>query len=123
MQKSLLLLVLFGSAAAIAIASSKISDESYRLVRQLVVYKNQEIAALQALNEYTLDCHNVSEEQFKAKKCSERQSEMEDKARELQVKHDVLGHEIEAHIRQHKDEEWLFIGLMLDDKEFSGLVH
>jgi hypothetical protein len=117
------LIALLGVSATLAFAASKISDDGYRLVRQLVTYKNREIEALHALNDYTLDCHNVSDEQFGAKNCEKRLGELQNQDRDLQVKHDVLGHEIQAHIRQHKDEEWLFMGLMLDDKEFSSLVH
>jgi hypothetical protein len=70
-----------------------------------------------------LDCSNVSDAQFTEKKCSDRLTAMQSEDRDLQVKHDVLGQEIASHIRQHKDEEWLFMGLMLDDKEFSNLAH
>jgi formate-dependent nitrite reductase cytochrome c552 subunit len=108
---------------SLAVASSKISDESYRLLRQLVSYKNREINDLHSMSEYLLDCHNVSDEQLAAKKCSERLAAMQSEDRDLQVKHDVLGQEIASHIRQHHDEEWLFMGLMLDDKEFSNLAH
>ena len=109
--------------ATLGFASSKISDESYGLVRQLVAYKNGEIEGLRAMNQFALDCYNVSDEQLAAKKCSDRLTAMQDEERALQVKHDVLGHEIAAHIKKHKDEEWLFIGLMIDDKEFSNLAH
>jgi hypothetical protein len=110
-------------SATITLAASKISDDGYRLVRQLVTYKNRKIEARHALNDCTLDCHNVSNEQFEAKNCEKRLSDLQSQDLDLQVKHDVLGHEIQAHIRQHKDEEWLFLGLMLDDKEFSNLMH
>jgi hypothetical protein len=104
-------------------ASSKISDDSYRLVRQLISYKNREIQDLQSLNQYMLDCQNVSDAQFAAKKCSDRLTAMQSEDRDLQVKHDVLGQEIATHIREHKDEEWIFMGLMMDDKEFSNIAH
>lgn len=122
MKKHMVVLVLLGVAATLS-AASRISDEAYRLVRGLVAYKNHEIEALRSLNEYTLDCHNVSDEQFAAKKCSDRLAALQDLDRSVQVKHDVLGHEIAAHIQKHKDEEWLFMGLMLDDKEFSNFAH
>jgi Lhr-like helicase len=122
MKKHLLGLILLGSALTLS-AASKISDEAYRLVRELVTYKNLEIEALRNLNEYTIDCHNVSDEQFAAKKCSDRLAALQDSDRRIQVKHDVLGQEIARHIRQHRDEEWLFMGLMIDDKEFSNLAH
>ena len=110
-------------AVSVAAASSKISDESYRLVRQLVSYKNLEIENLKDLNQYMLDCHNEPDAQTAAKKCSERLTEMQSNANNLQVKHDVLGQQIASHIKQQKDEEWLFIGLMADDKEFSNFAH
>jgi hypothetical protein len=88
-----------------------------------VRYKNYEIDSLKALNEYTLDCSNLSDEQFTAKKCQNRLAELQSQANELQVKHDVLAHDIRAHLQQHKDEEWLFMGLMIDDKESSNLAH
>jgi hypothetical protein len=121
--KSALALVLVVGSVSFAAASSKISDESYRLLRQLVSYKNREINDLGTLNDYTLDCQNVSDEQLASKKCTERLTAMQSEDRDLQVKHDVLGQEIASHIRQHKDEEWLFLGLMLDDKEFSNFAH
>jgi hypothetical protein len=31
--------------------------------------------------------------------------------------------EIVAHVQQHKDEEWIFMGLKLDDKEFGNFGH
>jgi hypothetical protein len=111
------------ACASFAAASSKISDESYRLLRQLISYKNREIADLHAINEYLLDCHNAPDAQLAEKKCSERLTLMKSEDRDLQVKHDVLGQEIASHIRQHKDEEWFFMGLMVDDKEFSNLAH
>jgi len=123
MKKHLLGLVFLLGGVLTLSAASKISDEAYRLVRELVTYKNLEIEALRNLNEYTMDCHNVSDEQFAAKKCSERLAALQDSDRRVQVKHDVVGQEIAAHIRQHKDEEWLFMGLMLDDKEFSNFAH
>jgi hypothetical protein len=107
----------------LALASSKISDESYQLVRRLVSYKNQEIDNLKDLAQYTLDCSNVSDTEFKTKNCSTRITALQEADRNLQVKHDVLGQEIANHIRQHKDEEWIFLGLMVDDKEFSNLAH
>ena len=121
--RATLLLVSLGAVVSIAAASSKISDDAYRLVRQLVSYKNREIEELHSLNQYMLDCQGVSDGQFAEKKCSERLSAMQSEDRDLQVKHDVLGQEIAAHIHQHKDEEWLFMGLMMDDKEFSNLAH
>src|SRR5260370_24032593 len=117
------LVLLIPFACIVSLAATNISDGSYRLLRQLVSYKNREIADLHAMNEYMLDCYNVSEAQLGAKKCSERLTAMQSEDRDLQVKHDVLGQEIAAHIRQHKEEEWLFIGLMMDDKEFSNLAH
>src|ERR1700740_1671531 len=100
-KTTMLLLVTFGTIVTVAAASSKISGESYRLLRQLVSYKNREINDLHALNDYMLDCRNVSDEQFTAKKCSDRLTSMQSEDRDLQVKHDVLGQEIATHIRQH----------------------
>src|ERR1700730_9061488 len=120
-MRVLLFLASMGAIVCIAAASSKISDDAYRLVRQLVSYKNREIDELHSLNQYMLDCQGVSDAQFAEKKCSERLSAMQGEDRDLQVKHDVLGQEIATHIRQHKEEEWLFMGLMMDDKEFSNL--
>lgn len=122
--KAVFLLVTVVGLASIAVASSsKISDESYRLVRQLISYKNHEIDGLKDLAQYTLDCSNVSDAEFKSKNCSERLSAIQTASNQLQVKHDVLGQEIANHIHQHKDEEWIFLGLMGDDKEFSNLAH
>jgi hypothetical protein len=118
-----LALTLCVACVSFAAAASKISDDSYRLVRQLVSYKNREIDDLKDLNQYMLDCYNVPDGQFTAKKCSDRVTSMQSENNALQVKHDVLGQEISSHVRQHKDEEWLFIGLMADDKEFSNLAH
>jgi hypothetical protein len=118
-----LLLAFLGLFATFALASSKISDDGYRLLRELVTYKNREIDMLKALNQYTLDCNNVPDAQLAAKKCTDRMTELQSQDRELQVKHDVFGHDLQAHLRQHKDEEWLFMGLMMDDKEFSNLAH
>src|SRR5580700_5957679 len=108
MKKNTALLFAFlGLSAVFAVASQKISDDAYRLVRQLVSYKNHEIDMLKTLSVYTLECNNVSDEQFAVKKCSQRMEAMQGQDRELQVRHDVLGHDIKAHISQHKDEEWL----------------
>jgi hypothetical protein len=120
--RAVFLLAFAVSFVSLSIASSKISDESYRLLRQLVSYKNREIDDLHELNQYLLDCQNVPNDQLASKKCSDRLTAMQSEDRDLQVKHDVLGREIAARIRQHKDEEWLFLGLMGDDKEFSNLV-
>jgi hypothetical protein len=118
------LLLFIPLAAIVSIAAtSKISDESYRLLRQLVSYKNREIDDLRALNQYELDCQGATDAKLASKKCSDRLSAMQAEDRDLQVKHDVLGQEIAAHIRQQKGEEWLFLGLMGDDKEFSNLLH
>jgi hypothetical protein len=121
--KALLLFCLAMAFVTVAYASSKISDDGYRLLRELVSYKNREIDMLKNLNQYTLDCNNVSDAQFAAKKCSDRMAEMQSQDRDLQVKHDVFGHDLQAHLRQHKDEESLFMGLMLDDREFSNFAH
>jgi hypothetical protein len=118
-----LVLALLAGVVSLAAASSKISDDSYRLVRQLVSYKNLEIENLKDLNQYMLDCHNVPDAQTAEKKCSERLTEMQSNANNLQVKHDVLAQQVTSHIQQHKDEGWLFIGLMADDKEFSNPAH
>ncbi len=118
-----LLAIVTVGLTSLAVASSKISDESYQLVRRLVSYKNQEIDNLKDLAQYTLDCGNVSDTEFKTKNCSTRITALQDADRNLQVKHDVLGQEIANHIRQHKDEEWIFLGLMVDDKEFNNLAH
>ena len=124
MKKRLaLLLTLVCFLSVLTFASEKISDDGYRLLRQLFGYKNAEIEALKTLSQYTLDCNNVSDQQFKEKKCSDRMDAMQSEDRDLQVKHDVLGHDIAAHLRQHKDDAWLFLGLLGDDKEFSNLVH
>jgi hypothetical protein len=123
MRKFMLMLALLATAISIAVASQKISDESYQLLRQLLSYKNREINDLHTMNEYMLDCYNVPDAQLATKKCSERLTAMQGEDRDLQVKHDVLGQEIAAHIRQHKEEAWVFMGLMLDDKEFSNLTH
>lgn len=120
--KIVLLALLMAGFVSLAVAASKISDESYRLLRQLVSYKNREIGDLQAMNQYMLECMNASSEEQASKKCSDRLTTMQNEDRDLQVKHDVLGQEIASHIRQHKDEEWLFMGLMLDDKEFSNFT-
>jgi hypothetical protein len=122
-MRAMLLVTSLGVLVSVAAASSKISDDSYRLVRQLVSYKNREIDELHSLNQYMLDCQGVTDAQFAEKKCSERLTAMQGEDRDLQVKHDVLGQEIATHVRQHKDEAWLFIGLMADDKEFSNLAH
>jgi hypothetical protein len=58
-----------------------------------------------------------------AKRCSGRLSEMESEDHDLQVKHDVTGLQIQSCIKQHRSEEWVFLGLMADDKEFSHFVH
>ena len=121
--KSWLAITLCVAAVSFAAASSKISDESYRLLRQLVSYKNVEIENLKDLNQYMLDCYNVPDAQTAAKKCSERMTTMQSNANDLQVKHDVLAQQVASHIKQQKDDEWLFIGLMADDKEFSNLAH
>jgi hypothetical protein len=123
MKKTTLLFVLISLCASFVVASSKISDESFQLIRRLVSYKNQEIAGLESMNEYMLDCQNVSDTQSKEKKCADRLVQMQKDVNDSQVKHDVLGHEIAAYIQKHKDEEWIFLGLMGDDKEFSNLAH
>ena len=123
MKTIALLIVFLGLFTTFAWASSKISDDGYRLVRELVTYKNREIGMLKALNQYTLDCNNAPDAQFAANKCTDRMTELQSQDRDLQVKHDVFGHDLQAHLRQHKDEEWLFMGLMMDDKEFSNLAH
>jgi len=115
-----LLVIVTVGLTSLAVASSKISDESYQLVRRLVSYKNQEIDNLKDLAQYTLDCSNVSDAEFKTKSCSTRIAALQEADRNLKVKHDVLGQEIASHIRQHKDEEWIFLGLMVDDKEFKS---
>jgi hypothetical protein len=120
---ALLVFCLVAIFVTAAYASSKISDDGYRLLRELVSYKNREIDALKNLNQYTLDCANVPAAEFTEKKCSERMTNMQSEDRDLQVKHDVFGHELQDHLRKHKDEEWLFMGLMLDDKEFSNFAH
>jgi len=116
--KTVLLVLITLGFVSLAVAASKINDESYRLIRQLVAYKNREIDGLRSLSEYMRDCQNVSNEESASKKCSARLAAMRGAVNDLHVKHDVLGHEIARHIRQHRDEEWL-LGLMLDDKEFS----
>jgi hypothetical protein len=122
--KACALLLFFALTVIVSIAaSSKISDESYRLLRQLVQYKNREIDGLQSMSNYLLDCQNVSDAELKAKNCSARLTAMQSEVNDLQVKHDVLGQEIASYLRQHKDEEWLFVGLMADDKEFSNFAH
>jgi hypothetical protein len=121
--KYALVLALLVGGVSFAAASSKISDDSYRLLRQLVSYKNHEIDNLKDLNQYMLDCYNVTDAQTAEKKCSERLTTMQSTANDLQVKHDVLAQQIASHVKQQKDEEWLFIGLMADDKEFSNLAH
>lgn len=121
--KIVLLLAVAMGVVSLAVASSRISDESYGLVRRLVSYKNAEIDHLTVLNQYTLDCASVSEQEFASKKCSDRLTALQNADRDLQVKHDVLGHEIQNHIRQHKEEQWIFLGLMIDDKEFSSLAN
>jgi hypothetical protein len=103
--KTALLQVFVAGFVSLAVAASRIIDESYRLARQLFSYKNREIDSLHTLNQYMLDCQNVSNEESVSKKCSGRLTAMQEAANDLQVQHDVLGHEIESHIRQHKDEE------------------
>jgi hypothetical protein len=119
-KKYWLLPIILIGGVSIAAASSKISDEGYRLVRQLVSYKNLEIDNLKDLNQYMLDCYNVPSEQSATKNCSVRMNQLQNNANALQVKHDVLAQQVASYTQQHKDEEWLFIGLMADDKEFSG---
>jgi hypothetical protein len=121
MKKSALLLVLVGAVVCIAAASSKISDDSYRLVRELFAYKNREIAELNSMTQYMLDCQNAPDEQASAKKCTDRFAVIQSEEHALEVKHDVLADQLAAHIRQHRDEEWIFLGLLADDKEFSNL--
>lgn len=101
-------------------SSSKISDESYRLVRKLVVYKNQELDFYEKLSEVAVDCYNVPDEQLAAKNCTDRTAKLNDSEREIDVERRVVANEIGKHIREHKDEEWIFLGLMVDDKEFSN---
>jgi hypothetical protein len=123
MKTLAMLLAILGIIVSFAAASSKISDESDRLLRQLISYTNREINSLHVIVDYMLDCHNVSDEQFESKKCTERMTATQGEHQDLQVKRDVLGQAIASHIRQHKEEEWLFMGVMLDDKEFSNLGH
>jgi hypothetical protein len=54
-----------------AVAASKISDDAYRLVRELMSYKNHEISYLNSFDQYLEDCANASEQQGTAKKCFE----------------------------------------------------
>jgi hypothetical protein len=123
MKTLAMLLAILGIIVSFAAASSKISDESYRLLRQLISYTNREINSLHVIVDYMLDCHNVSDEQFESKKCTERMTAIQGEHQDLHVKHDVLGQAIASHIRQHEEEEWLFMGVMLDDKELSNLGH
>jgi hypothetical protein len=54
-----------------AVAASKISDDAYRSVRELMSYKNHEISYLNSFDQYLEDCANASEQQGTAKKCFE----------------------------------------------------
>jgi hypothetical protein len=123
MKRTTMLLVILVTFVTLAAASSKINDETFRLIRQLISYKNQEINGLESMTQYMLDCQNVSDAELKAKNCSARLTELQTAVNASTVKHDVLGQEIASYIRQHKDEDWIFMGLMLDDKEFSSFAH
>jgi len=123
MKKTTMLLVILATFVTFAAASSKISDESYRLLRQLFQYKNHEIDDLSAMSSYLLECQNVSDTDLKAKNCTARLNEMQSEVNQMEIKKGVLAQTIASHIQQHKDEEWLFIGLLADDKEFSNLAH
>jgi hypothetical protein len=122
MKKTTMLLMTLGTFVCFAAAASKINDESYQLVRHLVQYKNHEIDGLQSMSNYLLDCQNVSDAELKAKNCSATMTAMQTEVNDLRVKHDVLGQEVASHVRQHKDEEWIFTGLVTDDKEFSDFA-
>jgi formate-dependent nitrite reductase cytochrome c552 subunit len=119
--KTLLLVVFAAGFVSLAVPSSRISDESYRLLQQLLSYKNREIDDLHSLNQYMVDCEHASDEALASKKCSDRLAAMQNEDREMQVKHDQLAQAIATHMRQHRDEEWFFTGL--EDKEFNNFAH
>jgi hypothetical protein len=121
MKKSALMVVLVIVGVSIAAASSKISDDSYRLVRKLFAYKNTEIAQLASMTQYMIDCQGATDAQATAKNCARRMEELQTGANNLSVQKGVIADELATHIRQHKDEEWIFLGLLADDKEFSNL--
>jgi hypothetical protein len=121
MKKSALLIVLVVVAVSIAAASSKISDDSYRLVRKLFAYKNTEIAQLSSMTQYMIDCQGATDTQATAKNCTSRMEELQTGANNLAVQKGVLADELATHIRQHREEDWIFLGLLADDKEFSNL--
>ena len=121
MKKSALLIVLVVAGVSIAAAASKISDDSYRLVRKLFAYKNTEIAQLASMTQYMIDCQGAPDAQATAKNCASRMGELQTGANNLSVQKGVLADELSTHIRQHRDEEWIFLGLLADDKEFSNL--
>jgi hypothetical protein len=115
-------LLILGTLNLAAMAASKIDDETFRLIRQLVSYKNQEIDALKQLVDYTNDCNNVPDSQSQMNRCPGRLTDLQNMTNTLQVKHDVVGQEIKDYLHQHKSEQWIFMGLLLDDKEFGSLV-
>jgi len=91
MKTLAMLLAILGIIVSFAAASSKISDESYRLLRQLISYTNREINSLHVIVDHMLDCQNVSDEQFKSKKCMEHMTAIQGEHQDLQVKHGGLG--------------------------------
>jgi hypothetical protein len=96
-------------------------DDSYRLVRKLFAYKNTEIAQLASMTQYMIDCQGATDAQATAKNCASRLGKLQTGANNLSVQKGVITDELATHIRQHKDEEWIFLGLLADDKEFSNL--
>jgi hypothetical protein len=121
MKKSVLLVALVVACVSIAAASSKIIDESYSLVRKLFAYKNTEIDQLASMTQYMIDCQGAADAQAAAKNCTSRLEALQTGANNLTVQKGVLADELSTHIRQHKDEDWIFLGLLADDKEFSNL--
>jgi hypothetical protein len=121
MKRTSLLVFLLAAIVTVAAASSKISDDSFRLVRKLFAYKNAEIAQLASMTQYMIDCQGTTDAQATAKNCVSRLAELQTGANNLSVQKGVLADELSTHIRQHRDEEWIFLGLLADDKEFSNL--
>jgi hypothetical protein len=51
MKRTTMLLVILATFVTFAAASSKINDETFRLIRQLISYKNQEINGLESMTQ------------------------------------------------------------------------